>query len=75
MHHMKIGLAQINSTVGDFEGNTVKILGAYRKLKDLGADVVLTPELVISGYPPQDLLFKSGFVTGNLKAQIGRAHV
>lgn len=65
---MKIGLAQINSTVGDFEGNTVKILGAYRELKDLGADVVLTPELVISGYPPQDLLFKSGFVAGNLKA-------
>jgi len=65
---MKIGLAQINSTVGDFEGNIRKITDAYSHLSASGADVVLAPELAITGYPPQDLLFKNGFVEGNLKA-------
>lgn len=64
---MKIGLAQINTTVGDLAGNHRKILAAYRELADRGADLVLTPELAIPGYPPQDLLFKSRFVPLNLE--------
>ena len=65
---MKIGLAQINSIVGDFEGNADKILQAYHELVANGAEVVLTPEMALTGYPPQDLLFQSGFVDGNLTA-------
>ncbi len=59
---MRIGLAQINTTVGDFEGNKRLILDAYRKLSDDGAELVLTPELAVTGYPPRDLVFRSGFV-------------
>ena len=63
---MKVGLAQINTTVGDLEGNHAKILNAYREAVNLGAEIVLTPELAITGYPPQDLVFKSRFVPLNL---------
>ena len=60
---MRIGLAQINTTVGDLSGNTRRILDAYRALVALGAEVIVFPELVVSGYPPRDLLFKRRFVT------------
>ena len=63
---MKIGFAQINPTVGDLSGNFEKIIGAYERLAAAGAEVVLTPELAITGYPPQDLVFKSRFVPENL---------
>jgi NAD+ synthetase len=56
------GLAQINTTVGDFTGNSDKILRAYRELVKAGADFVLTPELAVCGYPPMDLVFRSGFI-------------
>ena len=59
---MKIGIAQINTTVGDLPGNRERILEAYRNLLSRGAELILFPELVISGYPPRDLLFKSRFV-------------
>ncbi|MBX7209136.1 MAG: NAD+ synthase [Verrucomicrobiaceae bacterium] len=59
---MRIGLAQINTTVGDFEGNKRLILDAYRNLVADGAELVLTPELAVTGYPPRDLVFRSGFV-------------
>ncbi len=59
---MKIGLAQLNTTVGDLSGNFDKILNAYRAAVAQGAELVLTPELAITGYPPQDLVFKSQFV-------------
>ena len=59
---MNIGLAQINTTVGDFEGNKQLILDAYRSLVAQGAELVLTPELAVTGYPPRDLVFRSGFV-------------
>jgi len=65
---MKIGFAQINPTVGDLKGNVEKILSAYRKLAAEGAELILTPELAITGYPPQDLVFKSQFVPLNLEA-------
>ncbi len=64
---MKIGFAQINSTVGDLRGNRDRILIAYRDLVARGADLVLTPELALTGYPPQDLVFKSRFVPANLE--------
>ncbi len=64
---MKIGFAQINPTVGDLRGNFDKIIAAYERLSDLSADLVITPELAITGYPPQDLLFKSRFVPQNLE--------
>src|SRR5438105_15282931 len=64
---MKIGFAQINPTVGDLSGNFEKILGAYERLAAAGAELGLTPELAITGYPPQDLLFKSRFVPQNLE--------
>ena len=76
---MKIGFAQINPTVGDLRGNCELIIGAYERLAAAGADLVLTPELAITGYPPQDLVFKSRFVSENLAileklhARIGEA--
>jgi len=63
---MKIGFAQINPTVGDLRGNCELIIGAYERLANAGAELVLTPELAITGYPPQDLVFKSRFVPENL---------
>ncbi len=65
---MRIGFAQINPTVGDFAGNSAKILATYYLLAAGGADVVLSPELGLPGYPPQDLVFKSQFVPRNLTA-------
>ena len=59
---MKAGIAQINTTVGDFAGNTQKILRAYRELVAAGAEFVVTPEMAVCGYPPMDLVFRSGFV-------------
>src|SRR6266403_1159920 len=66
MRSMKIGFAQINPTVGDLSGNFERIVRAYGRLAAAGAELVLTPELAITGYPPQDLVFKSRFVPENL---------
>jgi NAD+ synthetase len=63
---MKIALAQINTTVGDFAGNEAKILAAYRLGAEAGVELVVCPELATTGYPPRDLLLKSGFVKDNL---------
>ena len=65
---MKIALAQINTTVGDFAGNTARLREACERAAELGAELVLAPELAITGYPPRDLLLKSGFIEGNLAA-------
>src|SRR5881398_1764122 len=76
---MKIGFAQINPTVGDLKGNCELILGAYERLAAAGSELVLTPELAITGYPPQDLVFKSRFVPealeilNQLHRRVGRA--
>src|SRR5437867_4943056 len=76
---MKIGFAQINPTVGDLRGNCELIICAYERLADAGAELVLTPELALTGYPPQDLVFKSRFVPENLalleklQAQVGKS--
>jgi len=63
---MKIGFAQINPTIGDLRGNCELIARAYERLVAAGAELVLTPELAITGYPPQDLVLKSRFVPENL---------
>ncbi len=65
---MKVGFAQLNTTIGDFAGNAEKILLAYQELDRRGAEIVLTPELGICGYPPLDLLFEAGFVRANKEA-------
>ncbi|HLP06989.1 MAG TPA: NAD+ synthase [Opitutaceae bacterium] len=59
---MKIGLAQLNTTVGDLDGNRRRILEAYRDLVARGAELIVTPELVVTGYPPRDLLLRRRFV-------------
>jgi NAD+ synthase (glutamine-hydrolysing) len=59
---MRLGLAQINTTVGDLAGNRRRILEAYAELVRRGAELVVFPELAVCGYPPRDLLFKRHFV-------------
>lgn len=63
---MKVALAQINTTVGDFGGNEEKVLSAYRRGVEAQAEIVLCPELSITGYPPRDLLLKKSFIAQNL---------
>jgi NAD+ synthase (glutamine-hydrolysing) len=63
---VKIALAQINTTVGDLAGNEAKILDCAARARSDGVDLVLFPELTITGYPPRDLLLKKDFIAGNL---------
>ena len=62
MQTLRIALAQLNTTIGDFEGNGALILDAARRAAEAGADVVACPELAITGYPPEDLLIRSAFI-------------
>jgi NAD+ synthase (glutamine-hydrolysing) len=59
---MKLALAQINTTVGDLEGNRSLILARLEEAREAGADLALFPELAVTGYPPEDLLLRPGFV-------------
>jgi NAD+ synthase (glutamine-hydrolysing) len=59
---MRLALAQINTTVGDLDGNRERILAGLSEAKDSGADLVLFPELAITGYPPEDLLLRPSFI-------------
>ena len=63
---IRLALSQINVTVGDLAGNREKILDHGHRARDLGAHVVVFPELAIPGYPPEDLLFKPRFIQSNL---------
>ena len=63
---MNVALAQLNTTVGDLTGNEARILAAYRRGVEAGAEMVVCPELAITGYPPRDLLLKPHFVTQNV---------
>ncbi|NOZ03480.1 MAG: NAD+ synthase [FCB group bacterium] len=67
---MKIALCQINPTVGHFEYNSKKMLEYYRRAVKQGADLVVFPELITTGYPPQDLLWEAGFVEKNIESMI-----
>lgn len=60
--NLKISIAQINLTVGDLSGNTELMLDAIEKAKSESADLIVFPELSVSGYPPEDLLFRPGFI-------------
>ena len=64
---MKIALAQINPTVGDFDGNTEKMKALAEEAKGLSCDLVCFSELAISGYPPRDLLERPDFVAANMR--------
>ncbi len=65
---MRIALAQINSIVGDLAGNSERIQEAHAEAREQGADLVVFPELSLTGYPPEDLLLKPAFVRDNLSA-------
>ncbi len=64
----RLALAQINSTVGDIPGNTAKIIEYVERAREAQADMVAFPELAITGYPPEDLLFKTSFLQANVEA-------
>ncbi len=67
--HLRCVLAQLNLVVGDVDGNTSRIIAAAHEARDgFAADVVLLPELAVSGYPPEDLLFHSG-----MRAQVANS--
>jgi NAD+ synthase (glutamine-hydrolysing) len=66
MPSIRIAMAQMNPIVGDITGNAKKILNFTRKARAKGADLVLLPELALTGYPPEDLLLKPGFIGDNL---------
>ncbi len=68
MRRFRVGLGQINPTVGDFEGNVQKIVEAIERARALGCQLVAFPELAVPGYPPEDLLFKPAFIEANRKA-------
>ena len=68
MSKLRIALAQINPTVGDLTGNVLKIKKFIKKAEDVNSDIVVFPELSITGYPPEDLLLKSHFIEDNVKA-------
>jgi NAD+ synthase (glutamine-hydrolysing) len=68
MRLLRVGLAQINPTVGDIEGNVRRITDGIDRARTLGARLVAFPELAITGYPPEDLLFKSAFIEANVRA-------
>jgi NAD+ synthase (glutamine-hydrolysing) len=65
---MRIALAQINPTVGDIAGNTALMLRFIERAKSAGAQLVVFPELSVTGYPPRDLLLKPQFIEDNLQA-------
>ena len=65
---INIALAQMNPVVGDIDGNVDKIADALRRAAGAGAQVVAAPELAVTGYPPEDLVFKRAFVRANVQA-------
>lgn len=68
MKKIRVALAQINPTVGDLSGNVKKIISYIRRAKRAGADIVVFPELAVTGYPPEDLLLKPHFIDENIES-------
>ena len=68
IRNFRLALAQLNTTVGDIDGNTARIIEYVARARELGADLVAFPELAITGYPPEDLLFKTSFLQANVAA-------
>src|SRR5438309_9682571 len=67
MRRFRVGLGQINPTVGDFEGNVRRIVEGIERARAEGCDLVAFPELAVPGYPPEDLLLKPSFIRDNLR--------
>src|SRR5688572_6815479 len=67
MRTLRIALAQINSTVGDLEGNAARVRAALTRAESLGAELIVFPEQTLPGYPAEDLLLKSDFIDANLR--------
>ncbi|MDA0988085.1 MAG: NAD+ synthase [Chloroflexi bacterium] len=67
MRKLRLAMAQINTTVGDLDGNTAKILDYIQQAKAQQADLVAFPEMAITGYPPEDLLFQPSFIQANIQ--------
>jgi len=65
---MRLALAQLNVVVGDLDGNVERIAGAIDEARRAGADLVVLPELAVTGYPPEDLLLRPGFVRASREA-------
>ena len=65
---VRVALAQLNPTVGDLDGNVAKLIDGYDQADAAGCDIVAFPELSITGYPPEDLVLKPGFVADNRAA-------
>jgi NAD+ synthase (glutamine-hydrolysing) len=74
MDGLRLTLAQINPTVGDLSGNAARIEAAILAARDAGSDLVATPELAVTGYPPEDLVLKPAFVRDNRAALEDLAH-
>ena len=70
---MRLALAQINSVVGDVDGNAARVVEWLERARAANADVVLFPELCVTGYPPEDLLLRPGFVRAARRAVEGIA--
>ena len=67
MRNLRCALAQINAAVGDLEGNAARIIAQIEAAEALNADIVAFPELALTGYPPEDLVLRRGFVEDNLR--------
>ena len=72
---MRLALAQLNVVVGDIDGNVERLTGAIAEASSVGADLVVLPELAVTGYPPEDLLLRPGFVRAAREAvdEVARA--
>ncbi|MBL7049528.1 MAG: NAD+ synthase [Nitrospira sp.] len=68
MKSIRIALAQINPSVGDISGNAEKIISFVNKARDKNVDIIAFPELAVTGYPPEDLLYKPQFIADNIMA-------
>ncbi len=68
MARLRVALCQINTTVGDLDGNVDRVIAALEGAEDRGCDLAVFPELALTGYPPEDLLLKPGFVGDNRRA-------
>ncbi len=68
LRRLRVALSQVNLTVGDFDGNAERMLQDIARAREMEADIVVFPELAVSGYPPEDLLLKPQFLERNLAA-------
>ena len=68
MAQLRVALAQVNPTVGDIDGNARIVLEWTQRAADAGAHLVLFPEMMLTGYPPEDLVLRQSFLTSSQRA-------